>query len=155
MKNIRYGENKYNRMRSNVFMHTKTPSVTIQGNITAMRYRNNVIRSVLLLHILANLGMMLARDYASCHAARNTLVMLEANNVQTFRWPANSFNPIDHLLDLLKRKVRAQPMQLNLREFTCVIHQLCAAIQQQYFYRHMLSDTDTNTDNFIFPRNCT
>ena len=29
-----------------------------------MRYRNDVIRSVLLLHIRANLGMMLARDYA-------------------------------------------------------------------------------------------
>ena len=28
-----------------------------------------------------NLGMMLARDYTSCHAARNTLVMLVANNV--------------------------------------------------------------------------
>ena len=48
----------------------------------AMRYRNDVIRSVLLLHIRANLGMMLARDYASCHAARSTLIMIVANNVQ-------------------------------------------------------------------------
>ena len=29
-----------------------------------------------------NLGMMLALDYASCYAARSTLVMLVANNVQ-------------------------------------------------------------------------
>jgi len=29
----------------------------LQGNITATRYRNDVIRSVLLLHIRANLGM--------------------------------------------------------------------------------------------------
>ena len=29
-----------------------------------------------------NHGMMLALDYASCHVARSTLVMLEANNVQ-------------------------------------------------------------------------
>ena len=35
---------------------------TIQGNITAMRYRNGFIRSVLFLHIRVNLGMMLARD---------------------------------------------------------------------------------------------
>ena len=34
---------------------------TIQGNITAMRYRNGFIRSVLL-RIRANLVMMLARD---------------------------------------------------------------------------------------------
>ena len=81
MKKIKYGENKYVRTRSSVFTHTKTPSVTIQGNITAMRCRNDVIRSVLLLHIRANLGMMLARDYSSCHAARSTLVMLVANSV--------------------------------------------------------------------------
>jgi len=41
-------------------MHNKTPTVTIQGNITALRYRNDVIGSVLL-HIRANLGMMLSR----------------------------------------------------------------------------------------------
>ena len=48
-------------------------------------------------------------------------------------------NPIDHLLDLLKRKVRAQPLQLNLRELTRVIHQMCAEIPQPYIYRHILS----------------
>ena len=77
---------------SRVFMHMKTSSVTIQWNITTMRYRNDVIRSVLLLHILANLGMMLAQDYASCHAARNTQVMLVANKVQQLRWPAKSLD---------------------------------------------------------------
>ena len=65
-------------------------------NITAMRYRNNAIRSVLLVHNRANLGMMLARDYVSCHAARSTLVMIVANNVQKLRWPAKrlDLNPI-------------------------------------------------------------
>ena len=49
-------------------------------------------------------------------------------------------NPIDHMLDLLlKRKVCAQPLQLNLRELTRVIHQICAAIPQWYIHRHMLS----------------
>ena len=87
-----------------VFMHTKSPSVIIQGYITLMRYRNDVIRSVLLLHMPAYLCMMLARDYTSCHATRSRLVMLVANNVQKLRWPANSLNLnlIDHLLDLLK-----------------------------------------------------
>jgi len=133
MKNIKYGENKHKRTRSSVFMHAKAPSVTIQGPITAMRYRNDVIRSVLL-HIRINLGMMLARDYASCLATRSTLVMLVANNMQNLRWPAKSLdlNPIDRLLHLLKRKVCSQPLQLNHRELKCVIHQMCAAIPQQY-----------------------
>jgi len=59
-----------------------------------MRYRSDVIRSVLLLHIRAN---------------------------------------------LLKGNVRAQPLQLNLRELMRVIAQMCAAIPQQYIHRHMLS----------------
>ena len=81
MKNIHYGENKHNRTSSSVFVHTKTPSVTIQGNINAIRYRNDVIRSVDFLHIRDNLGMMLACDYASCHAVSSTLVMSVANHV--------------------------------------------------------------------------
>jgi len=103
MKNIKYGENKHNRTRSSVFMYTKTQCVTIQGNITAMRYRNDVIRSVLFLHIRGSLGMMLTRDYALRHADRSTLVMIVANNVHNLRWPAQSMqlNPIDHLFDLL------------------------------------------------------
>ena len=110
MKNIKYGENKHNRTRSNLL--TQTKSVTIQGNITVMRYRTDVIRSVLLVHIRANLGMMLARDYASCQTVRSILLLFVENIVQQHRWPAKSLdiNPIDHLLDLLKHKVRAQPL---------------------------------------------
>ena len=67
-------------------MHAKTPRVIIQGNITAMRYRNDVIRSVLLHRIRANLGRLLAWQYASYHTTRSTLVTLVANNVHTLRW---------------------------------------------------------------------
>ena len=133
MKTIKYGKNKHKRTRSSVFIHTKTQSVTIQGKITALRYRNGVIWSFFLLHVRANLGMMLARDYASCHGARRTKTCNAcSNNVQKLRWPAKrlNLNPIDHLLDLLICKACAQPLQLNLRELTRVIHQMCAAIPQ-------------------------
>ena len=52
--------------------------------------------------------------------------MSVANNVH--------LNHIDHLLDLLKRKVRAHPLQLNLGELTCVIHHIYVAIPQQYLH---------------------
>ena len=88
---IKYGENTHNRR---VFMHTNTPSVTIQGNITAMRFRNDAIRWILLLHIRANLGMMLTLD----NAARSTLVKLVAN---TCKYPDGlqslDLNPIDQI----------------------------------------------------------
>ena len=89
-KHNKYAENQHKRTRSIVFIHTKSPSITIQGNVTAMRYLNDVIRSVLLLHIRTNLGMMLARNYASCQTARITLAMLVANNMQKLKWPANT-----------------------------------------------------------------
>ena len=97
------------------------------------------IRSVLLLQIRAKIGMMLARDNASWHVAGNTRVMLVANNVHNLNLKYLNFNLIDLLLDLLKRKVRGQPLQLNLGELARVIHQMCAAIPQQFIHRHILS----------------
>jgi len=150
MKNIKYGENKHNRTRSSLFVRTKTPSVTIQGNITAMRYRNGVIRLVFLLHIHADLGMMLARDYASCHVARSTVTYnacskQRANGMMLARDYASchvarstvTYNACSKQRAKslkFKCKVRAQPLQLNLRELTRVIHQKCAVI-----HRHILS----------------
>ena len=120
-----------------------------------MRYRNDVIRSVLFLPIRANLGMMLTREYASCHADRNTLVMRVANNVHNLRWPAKSLdlNPIDHVLDQLQRNVRAKPLQINISELTCVIHQMCAAIPQQYIHSLSMSTRYRGVD--ATPGGCT
>ena len=98
-----------------------------------MRYRNDVIRSVFLLHICANLGMMLARDYASCHVARSTVTFnvcskQRAKNLDGLQKVLN-LNPIDtYLLDLSKRKVCAHSLQLNLVELTRVIHQMSVVI---------------------------
>ena len=105
-----------------------------------MRYRNDVIRSVLL-NIRAKFSKMLARDYESCHAVSSTLVMLVANTVQQLRWSEESLdlNPITHLLDILKFKVPAvQPLMLNFRTLSIVIHQMCAAIPQQYNHKNSL-----------------
>jgi len=136
-------------------MHTKTPSVTIQGNITANRYRTEVTRSVLLLHIHVKLGMMLARDYASHHEVRSPLA--SSKQCTKLRWPAKrlDLNPIDHLLDLLKRKVRAQPLQRNLRELSLVIHQMCAAIPQKYIHRHILSTSTRYIVVYVTSGGCT
>ena len=99
------------------------------------------------LYYHVNLGMMLTRDYASCHTARSSLVMIVTNNVQKLRWPAQSLdlNPIDHLLDILKCKVHAQPLQLNLRELTRVIHQMCAAIPQHFINEYKVSCCSCDT----------
>ena len=105
--------------------------------------------------------MVLTRDYTSCHGARSilesTLVMTIAINLEKCRWPAKGLdlNPIDHLMDLLKRLIRAQPLQLNLRELTRIIHQLCASIPQQYIHRHILSMSTRYLSVNATPVGCT
>ena len=126
-------------MCSSVFLQTKTPKCNLSGkhNCDVMRYQIEVIRLVLLLHIHANLGIMLARDYASWHVARSTLVMLVANTQMACKKSGfKSYRPLDRPF---KGQGCAQPLQLNFRELKRVIHQMCAAIPQQYIYRYILS----------------
>ena len=121
-------------------MHTKTPSVTIQGNITANRYRTEVTRSVLLLHIHVKLGMMLARDYASHHEVRSPLA--SSKQCTKLRWPAKrlDLNPIDHLLDLLKHKIFVHShCNWISGSFRVLFIRWLAVILQQYIHKHILS----------------
>ena len=39
----------------------------------------------------------------------------------------------------LVEPIETQPLQLNIRELTLVIQQMCADIPQQYIHRHILS----------------
>ena len=87
-----------------------------------IKYGENKYNALKRFHV--RFGLMLARAYALCHVARSTLVMLAAKSLD--------LNPIDKLLDQLKRKVRTQPLQINLRELMRVVHKMCAAIPQQY-----------------------
>ena len=83
------------------------------------------------------------RRYKSCNMFINCYLVqnIDRNLFFTMKWPAKSpdLNPIEHVWDLLKRKVRAQPMQPNIREITRVIHQMWAAIPQQYLHRYIIS----------------
>ena len=65
------------------------------------------------------------------------------------------FNPINHFLDLMKHKIRAQPLQLNLRELTHVIHQMYAAIPQQYIHTHIISMNTRYLVVDVTPGGCT
>ena len=69
--------------------------------------------------------------------------MIVANNVQQkLRWPAKSlksksYRPLVGSTEMQGSCTAATTK--SLRELTCVIHQKCAAIPQEYIYRHSLS----------------
>ena len=84
------------RTYASVFIHMKKPSITIQGNIKFFdeesKWRHSVV--FFLLHIRANLGMMLARDYASCHMAISTVTCNACSKQRTKTQMACIYRPL-------------------------------------------------------------
>lgn len=87
----------------------KTPLIFIDGNLTAVRYRDNVLTQVVLPFVRRH-NVVFQQDNARAHVARICIDYLVANNVNVLPWPAYSpdLSPIEHLWDILDRKVRAR-----------------------------------------------
>ena len=128
-------------MWAGVSMHTKTPLVPIQGNLTSLRYQAEIVQPHIIPHVQANRGMQLAQDNAPCHVARGTMDMMTNNNVRVLDWPARSpdLNPIEHLWDKLKRGIRARPAQLTLQELRHDAIRTWANIPQNFIQRYIVS----------------
>ena len=63
-------------MFAGISMHTKTPIARLQGAVSAVRYQNDILPPLVIPHIRANRGMILAQDNAPSfrthHAAAST-----------------------------------------------------------------------------------
>ena len=92
----------------------KTPLVVIQGNFTAVHYRDQVLMP----HVspLVNThNLTFQHDNARPHVARVCRDFLNQYNVQVLDWPPYipDLNPIEHLWDALDRRIRKRVNEPN------------------------------------------
>ena len=67
-------------MFAGISMHTKTPIVCLQGAVNAVRYQNDILLPLVIPHIRANRGMILAQDNAPCYSACTTQQLLRGSS---------------------------------------------------------------------------
>ncbi|GFS10032.1 transposable element Tcb2 transposase [Elysia marginata] len=116
----------------------KTPLVTVHGNLTARRYIDEILRP----HVfpaIHNQGLTFMQDNAPAHRARITNQFLYENNIPVLHpLPPYSpdLNPIEHLWDLLDRRVRMrQPQPQTLLQLERALHEEWDNIPQQAVQR--------------------
>ena len=121
----------------------KTQLIIIDGNLNSERYRDNILRPVVIPY-LRNLGpnSIFQDDNARPHRARIITEYLQEEGVTRMEWPANSpdLNPIEHLWDQLGRAVRARVTdQTTLAELRQILVEEWNAIPLQRVTRLVAS----------------
>lgn len=108
--------------------------------LTAQRYVDNVLRPVVVPYLRARPGMILQQDNARPHTARITQQYLRQQNVNVLPWPSLSpdLNPMEHVWDYLKRRVRTHNLR-NRRDLEQAVRQEWANLPLRFIRRLVAS----------------
>jgi transposase len=92
----------------------RTPLVVVNGNLNAVRYRDEILQTHVIPFINAQQRhITFQHDNARPHVARVVQDFLAQQNVDVLQWPAISpdLSPIEHVWDEMKRRLRRFPNQ--------------------------------------------
>jgi hypothetical protein len=99
-----------------------------------VRYREDILLPHVVPFLQAHPDMTLQHDIATSHTGRSVRDFLQDRNVSVLLWPVKSpdLNPIEHIWDLLDRRVRARAIPpRNVRELAGALVEEWGNISQQ------------------------
>ena len=90
----------------------RTALVQIRGNLNVAKYYGDYLTNHVIPYVNAHPNVTFQEDNATTHIARQTRLLLQANNVNVLDWPVKppDLNPIVHLLDELDCRIRSRPI---------------------------------------------
>ena len=96
----------------------KSPLIVVPGNLTAVRYRDDILRPVAV-PLVQQHQMTFQHDNARPHVARVCQDFLANNNIVPLNWPPYSpdLSPIEHLRDELDRRRKTSEHPQHSRAF--------------------------------------
>lgn len=115
----------------------RLPLQIVDGNLNGVRYRDELLDTVVRPHFQANAGQrpILMDDNVPAHRARIVEQYKATNGITGMEWPALSpdLNPIEHVWDYLQRSLNNyQPPISTLAQLRNVLVQKYAQIPDRY-----------------------